>query len=48
MEIFRTENFYVLLCGESSLWINKKSGELDIKPGTAYAPTFIFIFSSDW
>ncbi|XP_065213793.1 phosphatidylinositide phosphatase SAC2 isoform X2 [Planococcus citri] len=32
MEIFRTENFFVLLCGESSLWIDKKSGELSIKP----------------
>lgn len=33
MEIFRTENFFVLLCGESSLWVNKKTGDLEIKPG---------------
>lgn len=43
MEIFRTENSYVLLCGESSLWIDKKSGDLEIKPGIFSLLAFIMV-----
>lgn len=33
MEVFRTEDYYVLLSNESSLWWNRHSGEVQAKPG---------------
>ncbi|XP_073970168.1 phosphatidylinositide phosphatase spermathreecae isoform X3 [Rhodnius prolixus] len=33
MEVFRTDEFYVLMNGESSLWCNRRTGEVDAKPG---------------
>uniref|UniRef100_A0A023EYP6 Putative inositol-145-triphosphate 5-phosphatase synaptojanin inp51/inp52/inp53 family n=1 Tax=Triatoma infestans TaxID=30076 RepID=A0A023EYP6_TRIIF len=33
MEVFRTDEFYVLMNGESSLWYNRRTGEVDAKPG---------------
>lgn len=33
MEVFRTEEYYVLMNSESSLWCNRKTGDISIKPG---------------
>ncbi|KAK9501283.1 hypothetical protein O3M35_012024 [Rhynocoris fuscipes] len=33
MEVFRTDEFYVLMNGESSLWCNRQTGEMEAKPG---------------
>lgn len=33
MELFRTEDYYVLLNSVSSLWCSRKSGEILVKPG---------------
>ncbi|KAF6209113.1 hypothetical protein GE061_014856 [Apolygus lucorum] len=33
MEIFRTDEFYVLMNSESSLWCNRRTGEIEAKPG---------------
>lgn len=33
MEVFRTEDYYVLLNHESSLWWNRHTGEVQAKPG---------------
>uniref|UniRef100_A0A146LP15 Phosphatidylinositide phosphatase SAC2 n=2 Tax=Lygus hesperus TaxID=30085 RepID=A0A146LP15_LYGHE len=33
MEIFRTDEFYVLMNNESSLWCNRLTGEIEAKPG---------------
>ncbi|XP_014254193.1 phosphatidylinositide phosphatase SAC2 isoform X2 [Cimex lectularius] len=33
MEVFRTDDYYVLMNSESSLWCSRKTGELDVRPG---------------
>nr|XP_024214319.1 phosphatidylinositide phosphatase SAC2 isoform X3 [Halyomorpha halys] len=33
MEAFRTEDFYVLMNSESSLWCNRKTGDISVRPG---------------
>lgn len=33
MEVFRTEDYYVLMNSESSLWCNRKNGEISVRPG---------------
>ncbi|CAH1404834.1 unnamed protein product [Nezara viridula] len=33
MEVFRTEDFYVLMNSESSLWCNRKTGDISVRPG---------------
>ncbi|RZF34323.1 hypothetical protein LSTR_LSTR015719 [Laodelphax striatellus] len=33
MELFRTDSYYVLLNSTSSLWCNRKTGAIEVKPG---------------
>ncbi|CAA9999838.1 unnamed protein product [Nesidiocoris tenuis] len=33
MEVFRTDEFYVLMNTESSLWCNRRTGAIEVKPG---------------
>lgn len=33
MEVFRTDEYYVFLNNQSSLWCNRTTGEFQVKPG---------------
>lgn len=33
MEVFRTDQYYVFLNNQSSLWCNRTTGEFQVKPG---------------